>query len=135
MQIEFNVFAYALAQLSRMEIWLNDGRMEIDNNLVETAARQHSPIKKEWLFFGDASAGQRSVIFHTIIEICRREEIDRYAYLCDVLSRLPKMIDQLIGKVPFRTWANAKTGQIALTAAACIHNRLSLAVRAAAYAR
>ena len=47
--------------------------------------------KKNSLFLGDANAGQRSAILYTIIESCRCRRIDPYAYLCDVLTRLPSM--------------------------------------------
>jgi IS66 C-terminal element len=47
--------------------------------------------KKNWLFFGDADAGERSAILYTIIESCRSRGIDPYAYLRDVLTRLPFM--------------------------------------------
>ena len=46
--------------------------------------------KKNWLFLGDADAGQRSAILYTIIESCRCRGIDPYAYLRDVLTRLPE---------------------------------------------
>ena len=45
--------------------------------------------KKNWLFMGDADAGKRSAIIHTIIESCRRRRLDPYAYLKDVLTRPP----------------------------------------------
>jgi len=110
--------AYTLAQWSRMEVWLNDGRMEIDNNLVENAIRPTALGKKNWLFFGDAQAGQRSAILYTIIENCRREEINPYAYLRDVLTRLPKMTNQQISQVTPRAWAEAQKKQVPLAAAA-----------------
>jgi len=39
---------------------------------------------------GDADAGERGAIIYTVIESCRRRGIDPYAYLKDVLTRLPK---------------------------------------------
>ncbi len=42
------------------------------HNLVENAIRPTAIGKKNWLFFGDADAGQRSAIIYTIIESCRR---------------------------------------------------------------
>jgi transposase len=46
---------------------------------------------KNWLFFGDAEAGERSAIIYSIIQSCRRNGVEPYTYLCDVLSRLPSM--------------------------------------------
>jgi len=47
-------------------------------------------MRKHWLFFEDADAGQRSAVIHTIIESCRRQDIDPHAYLRDVLTRITK---------------------------------------------
>lgn len=83
--------AYALGQWAGLTVYLDDGRVEIDNNLVENAIRPTALGKKNWLFVGEAGAGQRGAILYSVIESCRRRNIDPYAYLRDVLSRLPAM--------------------------------------------
>jgi hypothetical protein len=55
-----------------LELFLEDGRLEIDNNLIEDAIRPTAVGKKNWLFIGEASAGQRSAIIYTMIECCWR---------------------------------------------------------------
>ena len=82
---------YALGQWSTLGVWLDDGRVEIDNNRVENAIRPTAVGKKNWLFVGDAGAGQRGAILYTLIESCRRRGLDPHAYLRDVLTRLPSM--------------------------------------------
>ncbi len=62
---------YALGQWSSLQHYLTDGRLEIDNNLVENAIRPTALGKKNWLFFGEAVAGERSAIIYTVIESCR----------------------------------------------------------------
>lgn len=88
-------------------VFLNNGRVEIDNNLVENAIRPTAIGKKNWLFFGEADAGQRSAIMYTIIESCRRREIDPYAYLRDVLTRLPHMTNRQVPEVIPSAWGKA----------------------------
>lgn len=83
--------AYAVAQMPGLEVYLENGKIEIDNNLVENAIRPTALGKKNWLFIGEAQAGDRSAIIYTVIESCRRRSIDPYAYLKDVLTRLPRM--------------------------------------------
>lgn len=83
--------SYALGQWESLAVYLQDGTIEIDNNLVENAIRPTALGKKNWLFFGDAQAGQRSAVLYTIIESCRRRGVEAYAYLRDVLTRLPTM--------------------------------------------
>jgi transposase len=56
---------YALGQWASLAVYLQDGTIEIDNNLVENAIRPTAVGKKNWLFFGDAEAGQRGAILYT----------------------------------------------------------------------
>ena len=93
---------------ARWTVYLADGRVEIDNNLVENAIRPTAIGKKNWLFIGDADAGERSAIIYTIIESCRRRGLDPYAYLKDVLTRLPHMTNRQIPEVTPEVWAKTK---------------------------
>jgi hypothetical protein len=99
---------YALGQWRTLDVYLDDGRVEIDNNLVENAIRPTAIGKKNWLFIGDADAGERGAIIYTVIESCRRRSIDPYAYLKDVLTRLPRMTNRQIPEVTPQAWATAR---------------------------
>jgi transposase len=109
--------AYALSNWSQLEAFLYDGRLEIDNNLVENAIRPTAIGKKNWLFFGEEDAGQRSAILYTIIESCRRHAIDPGAYLRDVLTRLPSMTNWQIKDITPEAWARALRPQCHAAAA------------------
>lgn len=99
---------YALGNFHLLGVYLGDGRVEIDNNLVENSIRPTAIGKKNWLFFGDAEAGQRSAILYTIIESCRRREINPYEYLRDVLTRLPYATNWTVGELTPENWAKDK---------------------------
>jgi transposase len=99
---------YTLGQWQTLDVYLGDGRVEIDNNLVENAIRPTALGKKNWLFVGEAEAGERGAIIYTVVESCRRRGIDPYAYLKDVLTRLPKMTNHQIHEVTPQAWAKAK---------------------------
>jgi transposase len=96
---------YTLAQWESLEVYLKEPEIEIDNNLVENAIRPTALGKKNWLFFGDADAGQRSAIIYSIIESCRRHHIEPYTYLRDVLTRLPTMTNRQIKDIVPKAWA------------------------------
>jgi len=81
----------------------HDGHLGIKNAIRPTAIG-----KKNWLFIGDVGAGERSAIIYTIIESCRRREIDPYTYLRDVLTRLPNMTNRQIPEVTPEAWAKAR---------------------------
>jgi transposase len=99
---------YALGQWDSLLPYLKDGRLEIDTNLVENAIRPTAVGKKNWLFIGEANAGDRSAIIYTIIESCRRRGIDPYAYLRDVLTRLPASTNWQIKDLTPEAWAKAQ---------------------------
>lgn len=99
---------YALGQWPTLQVFLGDGRMEIDNNLVENAIRPTALGKKNWLFMGEADAGQRGAIIYTVIESCRRRGQDPYRYLRDVLTRLPHMTNHQVADVLPGAWCKAQ---------------------------
>ena len=71
---------------------------------MENAIRPTAIGKKNWLFMGDADAGDRSAIIYTIVECCRRRGLDPAAYLRDVLTRLPNMTNWQISEVTPAAW-------------------------------
>ncbi|MEI6715942.1 MAG: IS66 family transposase [Verrucomicrobiota bacterium] len=107
---------YALGQWESVLVYAGEGRVEIDNNPCERAIRPTAVGKKNWLFFGEADAGERSAIVYTIIESCRRRGIDPYAYLRDVLTRLPSMTNWQIKELVPEAWAKAQRGVAAKAA-------------------
>jgi len=93
---------YALRHWSQLEYYIHNGLIEIDNNLIENAVRSLALGKKNWLCIGHAEAGERSAIIYSILETCKRYNINTQEYLRDVLTRLPSMkiteVSELIPK-------------------------------------
>ena len=108
---------YALGQWRTLTVYLADGRVEIDNNLVENAIRPTALGKKNWLFVGEAQAGDRSAIIYTVIESCRRRGLDPYAYLREVLTRLPHMTNRQIPEVTPEAWGKSRRSVLRQAAA------------------
>lgn len=109
--------SYTLSLWPQLQVYLSDGRVEIDNNLVENAIRPTAVGKKNWLFVGEAQTGDRSAILFTIIEACRARGINPWEYLKDVLTRLPSMnIDDIDTLLP-GAWAKEKG--LTVTVLAC----------------
>lgn len=110
--------AYALEQWPALQVYLKEGRVEIDNNLVENAIRPTAIGKKNWLFIGHEGAGQTSAILYTLVENCRLLSIDPQAYLRALLTALPIMTT---GQVPDWTpaaWAKQHRSSLPLAALA-----------------
>ena len=102
---------YTLTLWSHLQVYLEDGRAYIDNNQVENAIRPTAVGKKNWLFIGDAHAGQTSAILFTLIEACRSRNLDPWEYLRHVLTRLPSMTTSQLDEVMPDAWLKARTSE------------------------
>ncbi len=101
--------AYTLTLWPHLQVYLEDGRAHIDNNPVENAIRPTAVGKKNWLFIGDANAGETSAILFTLIEACRSRHIDPWEYLRDVLTRLPSMTTSQINEAMPDAWIKTRS--------------------------
>ena len=97
-----------MEQWSGLLLYLDDGRLGIDTNLVENAIRPTAIGKKNWLFIGEAQAGQRSAIIHTIAESCRHRNIDPFEYLRDVLTELLITTNWQVKDISREAWRKAR---------------------------
>ncbi len=98
---------YALSRWDGLTGFLDDGRIEIDSNVVERAIRPIALNRKNALFAGSDGGGEQWGILASLIETCKLNSVDPQAYLADVLTRLVdghpmSRIDDLL------PWAYAK---------------------------
>jgi hypothetical protein len=98
---------YALKRWEALTRFVEDGRLEIDNNLIENAIRPSALGKKNWLFIGHPVAGQRSAIIYTLLGSCRRHGINPFDYLKDLFTRLPAARITEIEQFTPLAWAKA----------------------------
>lgn len=110
---------YTLAIWDRLTLYLGNGDLLIDNNLIENGIRPSAIGKKNWLFVGGETTGQRAAIIYTLVECARRYGHNPEAYLADILERLPAMTNQddLSALLPSR-WQPAAAAQAAVDAPA-----------------
>jgi len=79
---------YMLTFWDRLKRYLDDGRFEIDNNLVENAIRPVALGRKNYLFAGSHNGAERAAILYTLISTAKLHGHDPYEYLKDVISRI-----------------------------------------------
>lgn len=108
---------YALIRWEALTRYVEDGALEIDNNLIENAIRPSALGKKNWLFIGHPSAGERSAILYTLLGSCRQHEINPFDYLKDLFTRLPAAKITEIKAFTPAAWAKAKAKEKILQAA------------------
>ena len=71
--------------------YLEDGQIEIDNNLVENAIRPIALGRKNYLFAGSENGAQWGAMIYTLLGSAIRQGHKPMEYLCDILRRLPNI--------------------------------------------
>jgi transposase len=84
-----NAIAYLTKRWDCFTRYTQDGRLHLHNNPAENAVRSVVLGRKNYLFAGSDQGGERAATFYSLIETCKLNGINPYAYLTDVLSRLP----------------------------------------------
>jgi len=79
---------YALARWEGLSRFLDDGRVEIDSNIVERAIRPIAINRKNALFAGSDGGGEHWSVLASLIETCKLNGVDPQGYLADVITRI-----------------------------------------------
>lgn len=90
---------YALGQWDKLCVYVRDGRVQIDNNLVENSIRPSAIGKKNWLFMGDEQSGERAATFYTLIANCHRVGLNAESYLTELFERLPAATTRTVAEL------------------------------------
>lgn len=109
---------YALGQWKALEVYLEDGRIEIDNNGVENAIRPCALGKKNYLFIGHVGAGDRAATLYSLLGSCLRRGINPRAYLHWLFERLPASTNQTVHELTPAAYADWLLANAAPAAAA-----------------
>jgi transposase len=90
---------YTLRRWAALTVHLQDARIPVDNNAVENAIRPLALGRKNWLFVGSQQAGERAATLMSLIESAKLNGHDAWAYLRDILIKLP-------------TWPNSRLHEL-----------------------
>lgn len=88
--------------------------MPIDNNHLERQIKPWAMGRKAWMFVGSELAGQRAAMVMSLVQSARLNGHDPFAYLSDVLRRLPTQLNSRIEELlPHRWTAPTQRGDTA----------------------
>ncbi len=88
--------------------FLEDGRVEMDNNGIEHSNRPIAIGRKNWLRIGHIDAGDRAAVMYSLLASCARMGIDPREYLHDVLERIPAHPINQVHELTPRNWRAAR---------------------------
>ena len=82
-----------------MTRYLEDGRLDIDNNACERAIKPFTVGRKNWLFVGNNAGAQGGAALYSLIETAKVNGVEPYQYLKYVFEMIPKLQEDQLGQL------------------------------------
>ena len=98
---------YSLKHWAGLGRFLLDGDVPIDNNHVENRIRPWALGRRNWLFIGSQLAGERAAVVMSLLQSAKLNGHEPWAYLKDVLTRLPTQLNSRIEELLPHKWRPA----------------------------
>jgi hypothetical protein len=97
-------FRYALNRREALTRFVTDGRLEADNNIAENAMRAIALGRKNYLFAGSDTGGDRAAGIYTIIQTAKLNGVNPEAYLKNTLTKIAEghPINRIVELMPWR---------------------------------
>ncbi len=100
---------YLNNQWDALNRYLDDPMLSIDNNLAERTLRRVTLGRKNWLFAGSDSGGERAAIHYSLIASCKLCKVDPFHYIKDVLDRISSHPASRVAELLPCNWTPLKT--------------------------
>jgi transposase len=100
--------AYTLNHWEKLNRFLEDGRLPIDNNLVENTIRPVALGRKNYLFAGSPEGAHRLAIIYSLVATCKLNDINPYEYFYDILPKIPSYPAKNIADLTPVNWRTLK---------------------------
>jgi len=98
---------YSLNRWSGFGRFLVDGDVPLDNNHCENQMRPWALGRKNWLFIGSQLAGERAAVVMSLLQSAKLNGHDPWAYLKDVLTRMPTQLNSRLDELLPHRWQPA----------------------------
>jgi transposase len=95
---------YSLRHWQGLARFLVDGDVPLDNNHIENLIRPWALGRRNWLFIGSQLAGERAAVVMSLLQSAKLNGHDPWAYLTDVLTRLPTQLNSKIEELLPHRW-------------------------------
>jgi hypothetical protein len=109
--------AYTLSNWAALCRYPEYGELSIDNNLAERLLRAQAIGRKNYMFLGSDRGGRTAAVLYSFTGTCKHHDIDPFAYLQDILRRLPShpadQLDELLPDAWFASHPSARRKRVA----------------------
>ena len=102
---------YVLNQWEALNRYTTDGDLHIDNNVSERTLKLIGMGRINWLFLGSDKGGQTAAVLFSFTATCKHLGIDTFAYLRDVLERLPTHPPDRLEELLPHQWQAARSSE------------------------
>lgn len=94
---------YSLTHWEALNVYLYDGRLEIDNNRSERSIKPFVIGRKNWLFHGNEIGAQAGSILFSLIETCKQHHVNAFSWFKYVLTNIQQAetVEQLEKLLPY----------------------------------
>lgn len=80
---------YSLERFDKLMLYTTDGKLEIDNNLIENAIRPVAIGRKNYLFAGSHNGAKRAAMLYSFLGTCKMNDINPFEWLRQILEKIP----------------------------------------------
>jgi transposase len=108
---------YVRNQWAALSRYTTDGDLHIDNNVSERTLKLIGMGRDNWLFVGSDAGGQTAAVLFSFTATCKLLRLDAFAYLRDVLGRLPTQAPERLEELLPHRWQAAQAAALASAAA------------------
>ena len=102
---------YMLGLWARLTRYLDEGRVEIDNNRVENTVRPLAIGRKNYLFAGSHDAAQRAAVVYSLLGTCKLYGVNTHEWLTDVFERIPTHPAKHVADLLPHHWQKARQAE------------------------
>jgi transposase len=99
---------YTLKNWNALTRYCEDADLSIDNNATERAIRGVAVGRNNWVFFGSDEGGRTAAVLRSFLASCHRVSVDPFAWMKDVLARIPGHPITKVGELLPHNWSPAK---------------------------
>jgi transposase len=104
-----------LSRFTALPRYLADGTLKIDNNIAERAIRSLAVGRKNWLFAGSDTGGERAAAIYSLIETAKLNDLNPEAWLADILPRIDDHSNKRLHELLPWNWKPTAAGATTLS--------------------